>query len=281
MLRIRPIAEEHATDTVKQVYADVKKTLDSPIVPLLFQYLANFEEYFVYLWSKMKTNIETPYFAAATQDAIHFTHTEISQIYSPSSFITQFMHTLHSTEKEHIQKTITDLQLVNAKLLILTIAMREGVKGVIIGQEQEMQLDAKAYEVDIFDIFHTKFVSENEIEPAAKMLAPLFGSQSLTISQYPTFFTHIATEMEHFVKQENYLWKRVELERFGMQEAIGLPYGIGCSYKEIITYAGHKPHLNELIYILAETFPSQFPRLLITTTVMQIALEGKLQMTKL
>ena len=111
------------------------------------------------------------------------------------------------------------------------------------------------------------------------MLAPLFGNNTLTISKYPAFFGNIALEMERLIKEENYLEKRVNLERLGMKEAMGLPFGIGCSYQEIMAYAGHKPHLNELLYILAETFPSQFPRLLITTSVMRIALEGKLPLT--
>lgn len=275
MLRIKPISEDQASEQLHITYEDIKKTLDAPAVPLVFQYIANFEEYLVYLWGKIKANVETEYFAQATAEAIDFTNKEIVGIYSPTSRMSQFMHRLHPEEKQHIKKTITDLQLLNAKLLVITIALREGVKGVIIGQEQMLKFDTKQYEVDIFDIFHTKYVTEKELEPASRMLAPLFGTQAIAISQYPAFFANIATEMEHLVKQENYLWKRVELERVGMKEAMGLPFTIGCSYQEIMAYAGHKPHLNELIYILAETFPSQFPRLLITTAVMKIALEGR------
>ena len=282
MLRIKPISEEDVASAddapgqqVQAVYGDIKKTLDASFVPLVFQYIANFEDYFVYLWGKLKTNIQSDYFINATKEAIAFTHKEVTEIYFPSAKMAQYMHRLQPQEKEHIVKTIINLQLLNAKLLILTIALREGVKGVIIGQEQMLQFDNKQYEVDIFDIFHTKYATEQKnIDPASRMLAPLFGTQAITVSQYPAFFSAIAGEMEELVKKENYLWKRVELERVGMREATGLPYSIGCSYQEIMAYAGHKPHLNELIYILAETFPSQFPRLLITTSVMRIALEG-------
>lgn len=280
MLRIQPIPQEQASDQTKQVYEDIKKTLDAPFVPLLFQYIANFEEYLVYVWGKIKTNVGTDYFTNAVKEAISFTDKEIVGIYSPSAKMAQFMHRLQPEEKQHIAQTISNLQLLNAKLLIITIALREGVKGVIIGQEQMLRLDTKQYEVDIFDIFHTKYAKEEkEIEPASRMLAPLFGTQALAISQYPSFFSHIAIEMGALIKQENYLWKRVELERLGMKDAMGLQYPIGCSYQEIMAYAGHKPHLNELLYILAETFPSQFPRLLITTSVMHIVLEGRFPLT--
>lgn len=276
MLRIKPILEENASEQVRTTYEDIKKTLNISIVPLLFQYIANFEEYFVYQWGKSKANIQSPYYERGYKEAIDFTNRETAEIYSPSSKMAQFIHRLNSEEKDHIQKTIEDLQILNAKLLVLTIGLREGVKGVIIGQEQLQQLDLRQYEVDIFDLFHTKYDSEQkDIEPASRMLAPLFGKQSLSISQYPTFFTNVAYEMEELVKKENYLWKRVELERLGMKEAMGLPYSLGTSYQEIMAYAGHRPHLAELLYILAETFPSQFPRLLITTSVMKIALLGK------
>lgn len=281
MLRLKPITEENSPERIKQVYVDIKKTLDAPVVPLVFQYIANFEEYFIYQWGKIKTNIESPYFPQAVKDAIDFTNKEISSIYSPSSRISQFVHTLHADEKKHIEDTVENLQLLNAKLLVITIGLREGVKGVIIGQEPLQKLDLTAHEVDIFDIFHTKYDTEHKsVEPASRMLAPLFGAeQSLAISQYPAFFTGITHEMERLVKEEDYLWKRVELERVGMRAAMGLPYSLGTSYQEIMAYAGHKPHLNELIYILAETFPSQFPRLLITTVIMKIALLGKFPLT--
>jgi len=279
MLRLKPISEKQAIEVSGQVheaYEDIKKTLDAPGVPLVFQYIANFEEYFLYLWGKIKVNITTSYFESAVQEAATFTNTEIASIYSPSSRMAQFIHQLHPQEKEQITKTVTNLQMLNAKLLVITIALREGVKGVIIGEEQMVKIDTKEYEVDIFDIFHTKYATEQkEIEPASRMLAPLFGNQGIALSQYPIFFGTVAREMDGFIKKEQYLWKRVELERVGMRTAMGLPYSIGCSYQEIMAYAGHRPHLHELIYILAETFPSQFPRLLITTSVMRIALEGK------
>lgn len=276
MLRIKPIPEENASDQVKQVYADIKKTLDTPVVPLLFQYIANFEEYLVYQWGKIKANIQSPYFQQAVSEIIAFTQKEVAEIYMPSLRMTQFMQRLSPEERQQLTKTTNGLQQLNAKLLILTIGLREGVKGVIIGQEKLQQLDVKQYEVDIFDIFHTKYDSEeNNIEPASRMLAPLFGSTSLMISQYPTFFAAVAGEMETLVKGERYLQKRVLLEQKSMKEALGLPYTLGTSYQEIMAYAGHRPHLNELIYILAETFPTQFPRLLMTTIVMQIALSGK------
>jgi hypothetical protein len=279
MLRLKPVSEDNASDQVKNVYQDIKATLDSQVVPLVFQYIANFEEYFVYQWGKIKKNIESPYFPEVVKEAVEFSNKEVTSIYSPSSKMSHFIHGLHAAEKEQIHKTIMDLQQLNAKLLVLIIGLREGVKGVIIGQDQVLQLDVKQYEVDIFDLFHTKYAQESEIEPASRMLAPLFGNQSLVISHYPAFFSTVAEEMEQLIRREDYLWKRVELERVAMREAFGLPYSLGTSYPEIMTYAGHKSHLNELIYILAETFPTQFPRLLMTTSVMQIALEGKIPLT--
>lgn len=276
MLRIRPVTEEQASQRVQETYHDIKSTLLVSQVPLLFQYIANFEEYLIYMWGKIKINIQTPYFENAYKETVTFTNQAVPEIYSPSASMTQFVHQLHPQEKEHVEKTIAELEVLNAKLMVITIGLREGVKGVIIGQDELQQLDVSEYKVDIFDIFHTKYDAESTaIEPASKMLAPLFGQQALMISQYPAFFQHAAQEMETLVKHEAYLHKRVELERLGMHKAFGLPYTLGTSYQEIMAYAGHKPHLNELIYILAETFPSQFPRLLITTAVMKIALLGK------
>lgn len=278
MLHIRPVLEKDASEKVKEAYADIQKTLNIHFVPLIFQYIAGFEEYFLYAWEKQKTNIESDYYKHASHDILLLSQKSIHGIYRESKEMRAFIQTLHAQELQTITQTAQELEILNAQLLILTIGLREGVKGVVIGQ-QILPKNANDYEETVFDqfinekIMHANVKSqEKDIAPATKMLAPLFGGQSLVISRYPAFFAHIAHEMDELVKTEKYLHERVVMEQQTLIKSLNLPYPLGCSYSEIAAFAGKKPYFSELLYILSETFPTKFPRLVFTSTLMRSVL---------
>jgi hypothetical protein len=139
-----------------------------------------------------------------------------------------------------------------------------------------------SYEETVFDAFiNEKIMHSNireqqkDVVPATKMLSPLFGSSSLVVSKYPAFFAHVAKEMEELMKTEKYLHERVAMEQQALIRASNLQYPLGCSYAEIASLAGKKPYFSELLYILSETFPTSFPRLLFTSSLMKQVLQAK------
>lgn len=278
MLHIRPVSEEDASENVQLVYKDIKQTLNIHFVPLLFQYIAGFEEYFLYSWDKIKTNLQSDYYHKAVQDILQVSQKSILAIYRESKNMQLFVSQLPQMEKQHIQQTVEELEILNAMLLILTIGLREGVKGVVIGQH--MLPKEKGYEETVFDQFINEKImhanlrqQEKDIAPAGKMLAPLFGQNALVVSKYPAFFAHIAKEMEELLKTEPYLHQRVVMEQQALLHAGNLPYPLGCSYSEIARFAGKQPYFSELLYILSETFPTSFPRLVFTSALMKRVLQ--------
>lgn len=281
MLHIRPVLEKDASEKVTATYEDIKKTFGIHFVPLLFQYIAGYEEYFLYSWGKIKTNLQSDYYRKSVEDIIHQARKSIHEIYHESHTLSSFIAHMQPAEKHTIQATVDQLELLNATLLVLTIGLREGVKGVVIGQ-QILPQSAGKYEEDIFDQFiNQKIMHENlkaqekNVAPANKMLAPLFGSSNLVVSQYPAFFAQIAVEMENLIKKESYLRERVLMEQQALLKALNLQYPLGCSYAEIAQFAGKKPYFSELLYILSETFPTTFPRLVFTSSLMEQVLQEK------
>lgn len=280
MLHIRPIPEDKANEQVAGVYRDIKQTFSVDVVPLLFQYLAGFEEYFFYAWERIKRNVQSPYFADAVSEITAFAEETIPEVYTPSPLLRQFRNSLPDAEVHQIFQTVEGLQKINAQLLLLTIGMREGLKGVHIGREFLLQNTSGELYDEVFDQFiNSQIMRENlreqeELEGASKMLAPLFGSQALQITHYPEFFGKVAQEMQELIKSELYLSTRVGLERIGVMMVGHLSYPLGTSYQEIATFAGKKPYFHELLYILSETFPTNFPRLVLTTAVMKTILKN-------
>lgn len=281
MLHIRPVSEEQASEEVAGLYADIKHTFGIEIVPLVFQYLAGFEDYFIYVWPKLKQNIQSDFFIQSSDELYQFSLDAIKEIYHPSRPVLSFAQQTSLAQKEHISQTVGKLSDVNAKLLLLTLALREGVKGVSIGRPLLPRVGEEiSYEEEIFDQFiNNKIMRQNlaedkeDLEPISKMLAPVFGSNALALTKYPEFFSLIAREMEDMVTKEAYLQKRVGLEHIGLFRALRFQYPLGCTYPEIAQFAGKKPYFGELLYILAETFPTRFPRLVMTTSLMQHILE--------
>lgn len=279
MLHIRPVTEQDASEKVREAYEDIKQTLNIHFVPLLFQYIAGFEEYFLYAWEKIKINLESSYYKKSVEELIDFSRKSIQVAYAESKTMHNFISSIQPAEKRHIQQAVNELELLNTNMLILAIGLREGVKGVTIGQ-QVLPKNAQEYEETIFDQFINEKImhaniraQEKDITPGVKMLAPLFGSQSLIVSQYPSFFTHIASEMEALIKTEKYLKERVGLEQQALTRAANLSHPLGCSYAEIAAFAGKKPYFSELLYILSETFPTKFPRLVFTSALMYQVLQ--------
>lgn len=270
MLHIKPIQEKDASEKVSFVFQDIKQTLNSEVVPLFFRYLANYEDYLLYIWDKIKINVTSDYFQEGVREVHTFVLDGISEIYTPSRSMMKFLAEIHPQEKEQIKETVTKLIALNAQLMLLTIGIREGVKGVHIKHDLLGEYSTSPQEVEeIFGEFSIhRFQQEKEMAAASKMLAPLFGSQALMVSHYPDFFAHVAREMDELVRTESYLTKRVELEHLGLKKISHLPYSLGCSYAEIAHFAAGKPYFSELLYILSETFPSQFPRLVFTSEVM-------------
>ncbi|HXS15529.1 MAG TPA: hypothetical protein VN711_05330, partial [Candidatus Saccharimonadales bacterium] len=239
MLHIRPVREDGASPEIQRVYADIKQTFGIELVPLVFQYIAGFQEYFFYVWEKIKQNVQSDFFVHSTGEVISFSRETIPHIYHPSRAALSFVDTLHPEERNHIGETVSQLERVNANLFLITIGMREGLKGIDIGKHL---LKDKTEEITIVEEVFDQFINNNimrqnlreqqELQGASKMLAPLFGASNLMISRYPEFFGKIAEEMDHLVRTEFYLSTRVGLERLGILTVNNLAYPLGTSYRE-------------------------------------------------
>ena len=275
MLHLQAVKEEKASPTVKDLYAQIKAALHTTTVPLVFQYIANFENYFLYLWQQLYENLTHPSFEMFINETKEFSYQAIMQLYVQDSKFVNFISLMHSSERQNISQTVEELITINASLLILLISIRESLKGIMIGTPQ---LHAQAYiyknTPEIFQNTQEIFIkniptSSQELTEATKMLAPLFGQNTIIISQYPDFFTLIAEYIVKLIQKEEYLRERVDLERIILRIVERLPSPIENSYQKLVELAGNQPYFTELLYLLSETFPSQFPRLMMTSSLMK------------
>lgn len=281
MLRIKPLSEEQAVDYTKSVYEVIKPGLQVHSIPLYFQYIGNFPEYLGYLWNMIAPNLQTSGMTACTSQLNQIASSAIEVIYHPSETAQSFGSQIHPSEKDHIRQTIADLRALNLNMMIITIAIRESMKGVFVAAkqlpqsaptytaavEQEKTLDEIVQESLLSVTSSTTSVQQMDAR-AANMLVPIYGANSLMISQYPAFFGLAAAELETLMTTEAYLKARVEMEKITHILLMQLPSPIHISYVETSRMLFDKPNANDLLFLIKDTFPALFPKLVLATELM-------------
>jgi hypothetical protein len=275
---IKPIQQKHAAPEIAAVYKDIQDVLQIETVPLVFQYIANYERYFFYIWERMRANLASQSFYDSCQEVREFSEQAVSYMETPSPALNQFVQSISPLEQSSILQIIQKLDQTNLKMMLLMIGIRESIKGIYHAREILPDFDKENIVHSIDEIFQVKKESADsnsstEITKATRMLAPLLGNNSLMISHYPAFFGHIANEMERLENTEAYLLTRVGLEHLGFAYIKRFDVPLNCSFVEFMHLTEGKSYVDEILYFLKDTFPSKFPHLVLTATVMKRALQ--------
>lgn len=280
MLKLKPIPENEADDEILSLYVSIKETLKLSHVPMIFQYLARFPVYFSYIWDQSRMNLTDSNFIKYTNEIKHFSQGAINQIFMLSSVTKLFLEKMEGrTELYELKKFAENSSEVNSSLYFLSLAIRESIKGVYLGIKQigeKLDEDEKAVFDDLADGFAFKEESYmertmNKLATASNQLANR-EKGSITTSVYGEFFKFISFEMKRLLKMEEYLTRRVELERFALNLLHFIPHPLDSSFTNIIKQTSHDPTFPELIYLVADLFPTQAPYKLMASAVMKKAL---------
>ena len=279
LLHIKPIAPEHASDEVVSVFRDITESLHITTVPLVFQYIAIYDHYLYYIWDRIKRNLQSDSFHKSCAELKEITYQTVAMLPTPSVPLRNFVQELHPSEKYGLTEVVNVLDDTNIKLMLITIGIRESLKGI----PNTMQLlsdKQKAAQDDLDAILQIRHVvtheeDEKEMAQATRMLAPLLGNNTLMISRYPDFFATVAMEMEVLKNMPAYLHLRVELEHqaFGRIDQFVQP--LDCSFVDFMHMTEGRAYTDEILFLLKDTFSSQFPHLVLTTAVMKNALAIK------
>lgn len=291
MLSIHPVSEEEATDRIKVLYTSIKKSFHLLTVPLIFQYMGRFPDYLEYIWSQIHLNNSDPFFQKLSGEVTYFAQEAMSQIYTPSSAIHMFMEkNFDNPQIRDLEKFIANNINVYGSLYIISLAIRESIKGKYLGLKQIGE-KLTEYEDRVFNDLSDGFVSQfvnkdfwapgkevsngisggNDIQKITRDLS-VRSSKSIVASQISIYFDLMEREMKTLLKREHYLTRRVELERFSLAKLHLLPHPLDSSITMIISHSKHENNFPELIYLVAELFPTQSPYKLLASAVMKKSL---------
>lgn len=280
MLTIKPITEKEADEKTSLLYTDIKNTLHVTTVPIVFQYIAPFPIYFDYLWQQARRNLLDNFFQKMVGEIAYFSQEAINQIFYPSNAsILLLEKIINRPEQTALRSFVTGNINVHASLYLLSLAIREGIKGKFLGIKQIGEKLEKE-ESEAFTNIAEGFPSEN-ISDKRKSLPNLdnknrslqhAATNTIATTWYSEFFKLMDLEMQSMLKREEYLTRRVELERFALSKLYLLTYPLESSLATVIKQCSMQKNFPELIYLVAEVFPTQSPYKLMASTVMKKAL---------
>lgn len=84
LLHIKPISPEKAEGKVAEIYRDITLTFNITAVPLVFQYIAVYENYLFYIWERIKRNLESDSFRESSAELKEITYQTVPILPTPS-----------------------------------------------------------------------------------------------------------------------------------------------------------------------------------------------------
>lgn len=272
-MKLRPVSDKGASEAMQVIFRQSKVHLGMSAVPVMLRFLANAPEYLEYLWGKMEDDLQSEAFVALSTKLRSFSLSSVSIIYTPSPHASGYASALNSAQKKELEELTLNLLRLNSIFLLFSLDLREDLKSAFTQTDEARKLTGGT---ETFSELQKEGGESNSSEvTATRMLAPLFGSSLPEIPKVETFFSIVESEMEKVGKTEAYLKTRVELERVGLMLVPSVPFRMQSNYKVFMQLIEDKYVAYDLLYLLTHVFPSEFPRLLLTSALMQKLLHGE------
>lgn len=279
MVVIRPVSEEKANDKIKAIYSEIRTTLGISNIPIVFQLLAFFETYFNYIWEKLKPNLTSDSFSSEINNLEQTTSTFLKSIYQPSDILCLFLDQIKKQNQIYdLTQTVNKLTNINTALFLLTLSLRESLKGVNIGVKK---IKARTYEPIKKDVYeHVVFENstkssqtlKKQISPFLKKgIIPKIEGKQLIVIAYPRFYQLISWDFAHLQQKQEFLETRIKLEQDGLKKILNLPFQLDSSFQTVAERAAENKYFPELLYLLAELLPTQAAWKVLLTLMMKIA----------
>lgn len=283
MLGLKPVPEQKASREILEIYISIKQTFGLANVPLIFQYLAVFPNYLDFIWQQARKNLNDKEFKSQSAEIEKFAQDAIASVYTPQILTKLFLEKIgERAEKLELTKFVATISAMNASLYLLSLAIRESLKGRYLGIKQiGERLEEKEKEAfnDISEGFYTSNKADKrnaDIGAISEKGLVARQKQGITVSIFAQFFDIMDKEMDKLIKEEKYLTRRVELERFALSRLHLIPHPLDSSITAIFNKAYDHPQFPELIYLTSDLFPTQTPFKLMASAVMKESLSFKL-----
>lgn len=240
------------------LFDDIKKTLNINHVPSMFMFLEKYPVFLKRLWDSIKVNVEDPAFNSIIQRiSFHLIQsTKLLDIQPSAVETTQLMtHKIFpsSEQKNLALENIHDFLNQQVRMALIAIAIRESTKGWSLGAKKlEQQTGSSETFKTVFDKdAYQKEVNEIMLRDSQNALTQRPDVQN----QLTLFAMFIQREFKEKVRNQQYVFSRVQAEQIFVDALDTIPHPLFASYNQVVKSVPSEKDILGLFYLLADKFP--------------------------
>ncbi len=254
-MKIEPIVPIKADRETADLYKKIKDIFNIHSVPLAFQYIAPFRNYFKYLVSKIEESVLRDDFISLSKE----TKLEVESLFKENITLPLVLRKWREKNRDKSLSIIRQgrrILDINTKLVFVFIALRESVKSwslsgkiTSISTHEKTRFKFRAVKDQTRDFIYKEVIDEvvkldakgKITERDNKLLEYMSLSQGL---------------FQKWQKEEEYLFFRLTLEKLFLLKMNLLFNFIHSPINVVIPLVREYPHYDELLYLLLDHFPT-------------------------
>jgi hypothetical protein len=272
-MKIQPLAEDKATESVATSYSALKHALKTQSLPVFFTYLGPFPEYLSYLTEQLVKNLEDNRFEMLVEEAAKQFIDLIQEDLPDSEEKTEWLQKYHNSPSFfYFKKDTESIFRTNVKLCFVFIALREAVKGWAVAakhlsssttpasavDEEETEKDFIFEDILLANNFQSlTFTAASDAQISRKNTELVPASQSaIEKNLLPEYLEICRNDVRILMKKQEFLFLRVTFEKT-LLAYIGLfPHLIFSPINVFYNFNAKYQHFPDLLYLLSEHFPT-------------------------
>jgi len=267
-MTINPVLENEAKGKVKEIYQTINKALETNSIPLFFAYFGNFPDYLDYLSPQLLENLFNSNFAKLAISFAESNERKIALTLRKSEEIGEFVSRFQfSPSFVYFQQDLKKIFLVNIKLTLIFLGLRESVKGYAVAAQKIAAAAAKENLGKITKELNDEFIfseivsvkkgkTEKTITSIKKSALVKFGPQGLEKSLLPDYLTLCRNQFFKEMKRPEFWDLRLKMEEEMLAAIDNLPHFLHSPINIMLQFAEKYKNFHEFIYLLAENFPT-------------------------
>lgn len=244
------VPEKDATGEIKDIYEDIKRSLQLPFVPEMFQSFAVYPSFLQFIWGQLKQSVLTEQFYNDAARARGFAETFVAEAHIPAyKHEDALANGISVKDLVGIQTTLEAFQYENPKLLLIGEALYMAIGGITVGGNGDPASAHDSFGNRVIRKIDISTVEENTAPDNVRAIysdikattgAPIIRTDFKAIASWPGFLRLAWDDLKIFMAQPSYNQGKESLAEFGQHASDRLAYPIKMGWDEMEAAGVHE-----------------------------------------
>ncbi len=278
MADVKSVSEKDATGAVKDIYEDIRQSLQLPFVPGMFQSFAGYPSFLQFVWGQIKQSVGTKQFYADAARARGFAETFVSEAHVRAyKHEDALAYGISVGDLVDIQTTLQAFQYGNPKLLLIAGALFMAVDGATVGGNGDTTSAHDTFGNRVIRKIAIRQVEEDDASDTVRAIyqdimsttgAPIIRGDFKAMAAWPGFLKLAWDDLKTVMSRPAYDQGKEALAEFGQHASDRLAYPLKMGRDEMKA-AGIREEDFDAIETLVRLAARLIPELLLDTEEMR------------